>query len=107
MLAIYARVTWLRLGDACDLSKFLPLHRYRAGIGIPTAGPGDAAAPDLRCAATVWGNDMAPKNVSLMCPDALNFQCLSREARFKSLKIGAGGGNRTPDIQLGKLTFYL
>ena len=22
-------------------------------------------------------------------------------------KIGAGGGNRTPDIQLGKLTFYL
>ena len=21
--------------------------------------------------------------------------------------IGAGGGNRTPDIQLGKLTFYL
>ena len=22
-------------------------------------------------------------------------------------EIGAGGGNRTPDIQLGKLTFYL
>jgi len=21
-------------------------------------------------------------------------------------KAGAGGGNRTPDIQLGKLTFY-
>ena len=23
------------------------------------------------------------------------------------LSVGAGGGNRTPDIQLGKLTFYL
>ena len=25
---------------------------------------------------------------------------------FIFAKTGAGGGNRTPDIQLGKLTFY-
>ena len=25
----------------------------------------------------------------------------------KPIIAGAGGGNRTPDIQLGKLTFYL
>ena len=58
----------------------------------------------IRCRMCAGSKSPKPAQTSRLSPDRagkVQFQYT------KSLKYGAAGGNRTPDIQLGKLTFYL